>query len=185
MRGFVAVVSFVSRVAGVLAALLLLSAVLSVSHMVFVRYVLNQSTIWQTEYTSYAIVAATFLGAPWTLIVRGHVNVDLLPLAAGRRGRIIMEALSGLASLAFVVLLAYATWFFLYEAWEFSWRSETVWSVPLWMPVAPVVAGTVWLAVQYVAELVRLCLDGPSIGGGAHGVSRTELFDEITEGSAR
>lgn len=187
MRGFVAVVSFVSRVAGVVAALLLLSAVLSVSHMVFMRYVLRESTIWQTEYTSYAIVAATFLGAPWTLIVRGHVNVDLLPLAAGRRGRIVMEALSGLAALVFVVLLAYAAWFFLKEAWEFSWRSETVWSVPLWMPVAPVVAGTVLLAVQYVAELIRLILDGPTDGAGAHGVSRTELFDEIThtEGSAR
>ena len=187
MRGFVAVVSFVSRVAGVVAALLLLSAVLSVSHMVFVRYVLGHSTVWQTEYTSYAIVAATFLGAPWTLMVRGHVNVDLLPLAAGRRGQIVMEAMSGLAALLFVVLLAYAAWFFLQEAWEFSWRSESVWSVPLWMPVAPVAAGTIWLAVQYVAELIRLFLDGPSTGGGAHGVSRTELFDEITqaEGSAR
>lgn len=169
MRGFVAAVSLVSRITGVVAGVLLFTAVLSVSHMVFVRYVLGQSTVWQTEYTTYAIVAATFLGAPWTLLVRGHVNVDLLPLAAGRRGRIVLEALSSLAALVFVLLLAYSAWFFFDEAWTFSWRSETVWSVPLWMPVAPMFFGTALLALQYVAELVRLVMDGPA-GDDADGL---------------
>jgi TRAP-type C4-dicarboxylate transport system permease small subunit len=164
MRGFVAVVSLVSRIAGVVAGVLLFTAVLSVSHMVFVRYVLGQSTVWQTEYTTYAIVAATFLGAPWTLIVRGHVNVDLLPLAAGRRGRIVLEALSSLAALVFVTLLAYSAWFFFEEAWTNAWRSETVWSIPLWIPVAPMFVGTALLALQYVAELIRLVLVGPAGG---------------------
>ncbi|MGX1098828.1 TRAP transporter small permease subunit [Amorphus sp. MBR-141] len=164
MRGLVAVVSWLSRVAGVVAGVLLFTAVLSVSHMVFVRYVLGHSTVWQTEYTTYAIVAATFLGAPWTLMVRGHVNVDLLPLAAGRRGRIVLEALSGLAALVFVTLFAYSAWFFVEEAWVNSWRSETVWSVPLWMPVAPMFVGTALLALQYVAELIKLLLFGPDVG---------------------
>ena len=48
MRGFVAVVSLVSRIAGVVAGVLLFTAVLSFSHMVFVRYVLCQSTFWPT-----------------------------------------------------------------------------------------------------------------------------------------
>ena len=181
MRGFIAVVSAVSRGVGVIAALLLLTAVLSVSHMVFVRYVLNQSTVWQTEYTAYAIVAATFLGAPWTLIVRGHVNVDLLQIAAGRRLRIALEALSGLASLIFVVLLAYAAWYFLEEAWTNSWRSETVWSVPLWMPVAPMAIGTGLLALQYVAELLRLFIDEPPDEDPDGHPDRTTLFTDITK----
>lgn len=164
MRGFVAVVSLVSRITGVVAGVLLFTAVLSVSQMVFVRYVLGQSTVWQTEYTTYAIVAATFLGAPWTLMVRGHVNVDLLPLAAGPRGRIVLEALSSLAALVFVLLLAYSAWFFFEEAWTNAWRSETVWSVPLWIPVAPMFFGTAMLALQYVAELIRLLLPGPDSG---------------------
>ncbi len=161
MRGFVAVVSFMSRIAGVVAAVLLFTAVLSVSHMVFVRYALGHSTVWQTEYTTYAIVAATFLGAPWTLMVRGHVNVDLLPLAAGRRGRIVLETLSSLAALVFVLLLAYSAWFFVEEAWVNAWRTETVWSIPLWMPVAPMFVGTALLALQYVAELINLLVFGP------------------------
>ena len=58
MRSFIRAVSAVSRLLGVIGALLLLAAIFAVSHMVFVRYVLVQSTVWQTEYPAYAIFVA-------------------------------------------------------------------------------------------------------------------------------
>ncbi|MER0236886.1 TRAP transporter small permease [Fulvimarina sp. MAC8] len=182
MRAFISGVSAISRVLGVIAGLLLFSAVLSVTHMVFVRYVLNASTVWQTEYTIYAIVGATFLGAPWTLLVKGHVNVDLLQIAAGPRVRMILEIISGLASLTFAVLVAYAAYFYLHETIAFGWRSETVWAVPLWMPTLPMVVGLVWLAVQYIAEILRLVLDGPKESQGIV-AEQTKLFADTTENS--
>lgn len=160
MRSFIRVISAISSVLGVLAAALLFSAVLSVSHMVFVRYALGWSTVWQTEYTAYAIVAATFLGAPWVLIVKGHVNVDILQMAAAPPIRLAMQVLAALFSLVFVTLLAYAGWVHFEEAWSNGWTSETVWAVPLWMPLLPMPVGTVMLALQYVAEILRLILDG-------------------------
>ncbi|MBO0663411.1 TRAP transporter small permease [Jiella sp. MQZ9-1] len=160
MRLFIQAISAISRGLGLVAGLLLFSAVLSVSHMVFVRSVLGHSTVWQTEYTAYAIVAATFLGAPWVLIQRGHVNVDLLQLAAPAPMRLVLQILSALASLLFVGLLAYAGWYHFEEAWTNGWTSDTVWAVPLWMPLLPMPVGTVMLALQYVAEIMRLILDG-------------------------
>ena len=47
--------------------------------MVFVRYVLNQNTIWQTDFVTWSLVGATFIGSPYVLLTRGHVNVDVLP----------------------------------------------------------------------------------------------------------
>ncbi len=41
--------------------------------MVFVRAVLGQSSIWQTEFVTFSLVAATFIGAPYILLTRGHV----------------------------------------------------------------------------------------------------------------
>lgn len=176
MRLFITVISAISRGLGVLAAALLFSAVLSVSHMVFVRYALGWSTVWQTEYTTYAIVAATFLGAPWVLTVRGHVNVDILQIAAPAPVRLVMQMLAALASLLFVGLLAYAGWVHFEEAWSNGWTSETVWAVPLWMPLLPMPVGTVMLALQYVAEIIRLALDG------ADPVDHEPvLFPDITE----
>ena len=176
MRLFIRVISAISQGLGVLAAALLFSAVLSVSHMVFVRYALGWSTVWQTEYTAYAIVAATFLGAPWVLIVKGHVNVDIVQMAAAPPLRLAMQILAALFSLLFVALLAYAGWVHFEEAWSNDWTSETVWAVPLWMPLLPMPVGTVMLALQYVAEILRLFLDGADTVE-----PQPVLFSETTE----
>ena len=55
--------------------------------MVFIRYVLNDNTIWQTDFVTYSLVAATFIGAPYVLLTKGHVNVDVLPIYVGGRAR--------------------------------------------------------------------------------------------------
>ncbi len=57
--------------------------VVIVCQMVFVRFVLNDNTIWQTDFVTYSLVAATFIGSPFVLMTRGHVNVDVLPLYLG------------------------------------------------------------------------------------------------------
>ena len=78
MNAYVRIVSAASRVGGFVAIMLIAVAALIVSQMVFLRYVLNASTIWQTEFVIYALVAATFLGSPYVLLEKGHVNIDIL-----------------------------------------------------------------------------------------------------------
>ena len=72
---------------GYVAAALVAFAVVVVCEMVFVRFVLNQSTIWQTDLITYCITAATFIGSPYVLLTRGHVNVNVLPLHLSPRKR--------------------------------------------------------------------------------------------------
>jgi TRAP-type C4-dicarboxylate transport system permease small subunit len=55
--------------------------------MIFIRFVLNGSTVWQTEAVIYLMIAATLIGLPYVQRLRGHVNVDLLPLALPPRAR--------------------------------------------------------------------------------------------------
>lgn len=156
MKAFVRVVDAISRACGLVAIALLVSAVLVVCQMVFVRYVLGQSTVWQTEYVIYALVASTFIGSPYVLLLRGHVNVDLVPMALEGSARRALEAANGLLSLVFAALLAYAGWITFHEAWEGNWTTSTVWALPLWIPLLPLPLGVGLLALQYVAELVRL-----------------------------
>ena len=84
---YIRAVRWLSRMLGYAAAGLIGLGVLVVCHMVFTRYVLNQNTIWQTDFTTYCLVAATFIGSPYVLMTRGHVNVDVLPHYAGPRLR--------------------------------------------------------------------------------------------------
>ena len=53
-----------SEWSGVVAAALMIVSVFVVCQMIFVRAVLGESSIWQTEFVTFALLAATFVGAP-------------------------------------------------------------------------------------------------------------------------
>src|SRR5438046_7096373 len=93
--------------------------------MVFIRYVLNENTIWQTDFVTFSIVAATFIGSPYLLLSRGHVNVDVLPIYLGQEGRFRLALASMLMSLAFCAVMAVLTSEFCYEAWHNNCRAES------------------------------------------------------------
>ncbi len=160
MHAYIRTVSALSRACGLFSMALLASAVLVVSQMIFIRYVLNGSTIWQTEFVIYAIIAATLLGSPSVLIDKGHVGVDLLPEALHGRGRFVLRIISGVASLIFCIALAYSGWLYFHEALTRGWKTATVWALPLWIPLLPLPLGIGLLCLQYIAELMKLADPG-------------------------
>ena len=156
MSFYVRVVTMITRAAAVLALLLMAAAVLVVNEMVFMRYVLKASTIWQTEFVIFSLVAATFLGSPFVLLEKGHVNVDILIDAAPPRGALALQIVAGLIGLTFCALLAWSGWLYFHEAWAERWTTDTIWALPLWIPLLPLPTGIGLLCLQYVAELIKL-----------------------------
>jgi TRAP-type C4-dicarboxylate transport system permease small subunit len=138
--------------------------------MVFVRYVLNDNTIWQTDFVTYSLIAATFLGAPYVLMTKGHVNVDVLPIYVSDRARYWLALAAILVSLAFCLLMAVLTFNFWLESYENNWVSDTMWRARLWIPYAAMPVGLGLLSLQYVVDLMNL-LNGrePPFGIGAKG----------------
>lgn len=156
MQACVRVIRFVSQLCGFVAAGLIAVGVLVVCHMVFVRYALNHNTIWQTDLTTYCLIAATFIGSPYVLMTRGHVNVDVLPHYMGPRARWWLALFSGILTLAFSVVLAALTYRFWQEAWDNRWVSDTMWRARLWIPYASMPVGLSLLTLQSVADLIGL-----------------------------
>lgn len=156
MERLIRIVRTISLVCGVAAAGMIALGVFTVCHMVFVRYVLNQNSIWQTDLTTYLLIGATFIGSPYVLMTRGHVNVDVLPhyLAPGWRYRLAVFA--SLVSMAFCITLMVLTAQLWFEAWSRNWVSDTMWRTPLWMPYASMPLGLFVLALQYAADFVCL-----------------------------
>src|SRR5918995_2076489 len=134
MDAFIRGVRLLSQLCGIVAAALTALAVIVVCHMVFVRYVLNETTIWQTDFVTFSLVAATFIGAPYVLLTKGHVNVDVLPLYVGQRARWWLALVAIGISLGFALVMAVLTFQFWHEAWENNWRSESMWRARLWVP---------------------------------------------------
>lgn len=143
----------ISTLLGVAAAGLILLAVAVVCYMIFVRAVLGQSSIWQTEFATFAIVASTFLGAPYILLTRGHVNVDLLPLMLRTSRRRVLYLVGGVISLLFCGAFLYASIPWWYEAWTSGQTTASIWRAPLWVPYLAVPVGLAQLCLQMLTEM--------------------------------
>lgn len=156
MRSFTSIVAAVSKACGVFAALLVGAAILVVCQMVAMRYFLRASTVWQTEFVIYSLVASTFIGSPYVLLIKGHVNVDLLPHYLGRRGRYVLALIASVAGFAFCATLAWTGAEMFYEALAGGWTTDTVWALPLWIPYLSLPLGIGLLSLQYVADIIAL-----------------------------
>ncbi len=156
LNRFIRFVTVLSQMSGIVAAGLIASAVVVVCQMVFLRYVLNEHTIWQTDFVTYSLVAATFIGSPYVLLTRGHVNVDVLPIYLGDRSRYFLAVVAAMMSFAFCAIMTGLSWHFFYEAWSGNWVSDTMWRARLWIPYAAMPAGFFILSLQYVADIINL-----------------------------
>ncbi|MEO7941041.1 MAG: TRAP transporter small permease [Burkholderiaceae bacterium] len=145
-----------SRVFGVAAVGLMLVSIGVVCQMVFVRAVLGQSSIWQTEFVIFALVAATFIGAPYILLTRGHVAVDVVPLMLGMPARRVLCVLGNLVALVFCGFFLYAAVPWWYETWLSGQTTPSLWKARVWIPYLSVPVGLTLLCLQFLADTVMV-----------------------------
>jgi TRAP-type C4-dicarboxylate transport system permease small subunit len=153
---FIRQVRRISLLCGFVAAGLIAAGVAIVCEMVFVRYALKANTIWQTDFVTYCLIAATFIGSPFVLMTRGHVNVDVLPHYAGPRARRWLALFASALTLGFCVVIAVLTSLFWKEAWDNKWVSDTMWRARLWIPYLSMPIGLGLLTLQSIADLMAL-----------------------------
>ena len=156
MHSFIRWVHTASRVSGVLAALLIFVSLCVVCHMVFTRAVLGLSSIWQTEFVIFSLIAATFIGSPYIMLTRGHVNVDIIPLMSSHGTRMKLAWLAYALSLVFCVLFLYGSVHWWLGAWETNETTPSIWKARLWIPYASVPIGLFFLCLQLLADMLSL-----------------------------
>ncbi len=156
MKSFAELIRQASRISGMASVLLILVAVVVVCQMIFVRKVLGQSSIWQTEFVTFALIAATFLGAPYILLTRGHVAVDLVPMLLGHRARVVLALVASVAALGFCLLVLWNSLFWWHEAFAGGHVTSSMWRARLWIPYLAVPVGMGLLSLQYVCDIWAL-----------------------------
>ena len=144
----------ISTVCGVIAALMILVSVVITCQMIWMRFVLNESTIWQTEAVTYLMISATLIGLPYVQLLRGHVNVDLVPMMLSPRARKVLALFVLALSIAVISILAFHGYELFHTAWERNWRSESVWGVSMWIPYLALPLGFGLFVLQMIADLI-------------------------------
>ncbi len=101
------------------AGILLLLVTFFVSYGVILRYLHIKPPIWILQFTEYALLWITFLGAAWLLRKGGHIRIDTIITRLGPKTRGIIEVI--VALLGFVVCII-IVWFGTEKTLEFYER---------------------------------------------------------------
>ena len=156
MFEFIRFVHFLSKLCGVISTALIASAVLVTTQMVIVRYALKMSTVWQTEYVIFSLAAATFIGAPYVLMKKGHVNVDLIPYYLNQKGKNILAIVAAILALSFLAILFYSSVELTTHAWVKNIKTPTIWSFPMWKVYIFLPIGMGIMILQYLADILSI-----------------------------
>lgn len=156
MFTFIKITHSLSKICGVISTFLIASAVLVTTQMVIVRYLFKMSTVWQTEYVIFSLAAATFIGAPYVLMKKGHVNVDLIPYYLNQKGKNILAIIAAILSLLFLVVLFYSSVELTSHAWVKNLKTPTIWSFPLWKVYIFLPIGMGIMILQYLADILSI-----------------------------
>ncbi|HIP77539.1 MAG TPA: TRAP transporter small permease [Kiloniellaceae bacterium] len=152
-RSLFRVIGLISTLCGIAAAAMIFASVLITCQMIWMRFVMNASTIWQTEMVVYLMIAATMIGLPYVQRLRGHVNVDLLPMLLPPPARRALAACTLCLTIAVVGVVAFYGFELFHLAFERNWKSDTVWGVSLWIPYLAIPLGFGLFVVQLAADL--------------------------------
>lgn len=150
---WVAAVHAASRLLGVVAAALILLSIGVICQMVFIRAVLGESSIWQTEWVTFAIIAATFLGAPYILLTRGHVAVDVVPLMVSTPARHALHFIGMAVALVFCGFFLWASVPWWWDTFQSGQTTPSIWRPRAWIIYLPVPLGLALLCLQLLAEI--------------------------------
>jgi TRAP-type C4-dicarboxylate transport system permease small subunit len=156
MFAFIRFIHSLSKLCGIISTTLIASAVLVTTQMVIVRYLFKMSTVWQTEYVIFSLSAATFIGAPYVLMKKGHVNVDLIPYYLNQKGKNILAIVAAILALSFLAILFYSSVELTNHAWVKNIKTPTIWSFPMWKVYIFLPIGMGIMILQYLADILSV-----------------------------
>lgn len=161
------VVDLVTDVFAVLAAILPLLVALSVSYSVTLRYLHFEPPIWILQFTEYALLWITFLGAPWVLRMDGHVRIDTFVMMfrpGVRRALNLLVALAGTSVCLVIVWFGAEKTLDLYRRGIMDVKGISVPEYPLFV-IIPL--GSALLALQFGKNVFDQIKPKAREGGGA------------------
>jgi C4-dicarboxylate transporter DctQ subunit len=166
LRALDVFVHAVSRVCGLLSAILLVAAFAVIQGEIVLRFVFNAPTSWTHEVSEYAIVWIGLLGAGYALRQGRHLEIDVLVMrmpSGLRRG---LGIATDAVALAFCLYAAYRCVDFVKISYVMQATSATEIDVPMWIPYLILPFGFAVLALEFLARiLARLGLTGIAAAG--------------------
>ncbi len=156
INSYINLMRLVSMASGLISAGIIILAVMVICQMIFVRSILNESVVWQSAFVIYAIIVASFIGAPYVQREKGHINVDLAVIYANNRIKLWLFWVAYSLSLLFCAIIAYYSVKLTNEYYIEKAMTNSIWSIALWIPCSSMAIGFSVLTLQLVADMLAV-----------------------------
>lgn len=152
---FLRIIDTINEWVGPRVSFLVIFLTLVVAVDVFMRYFLNNSTSWGYETACWLMGGMALLGAGYTELKKGHVNVNILVDKFSPRVRAAFNVVTYFLSIMAIVPLVWmggeSTW----DSFVHNYRSESTWGPLIWPILLMVPIGVALLVLQMLANWVR------------------------------
>ncbi|WP_320171078.1 TRAP transporter small permease [Maridesulfovibrio sp.] len=118
---------------------------------IFLRSVLNTSTLVSSEYGGYALVFLILTGLAYTLRENGLIRINLLTSHFSENGKRVADIISGIIGVCITAFALKYTVMMVYETWDLEMTADTIAETPLWIPQLAIPIGLILLLLQLIA----------------------------------
>lgn len=155
---FCTLVDKLNNLTGKLVSFLIILINIIVLFEIVARYFFNHPTIWVNETSEMLFGAFFLLGGGYTLLHNHHVRIDILYNHVSDRSKDLLDLLSAIAILGYMILFTWTAGDSAYESILLHERSQSVWA-PYIFPIKLVVpiAGLLMI-LQALSQLAVLVL---------------------------
>lgn len=176
MKKIINIIDKISGFHGWLAGVMMIAALILVIGEVYMRTALDKTLYITDEYSGYLMATLTFCGMAYTLRERGHIRIMILPHFVKGRPHIIFNIICYLIGIVFCAALTYFTYEFFWDSVANESRSMHVSETYLAIPQFFMPLGSMIMALQFLAELLKSIA---LLRGDAEGLHIMEETDEL------
>jgi C4-dicarboxylate transporter DctQ subunit len=131
-----------------ISGIILLLLLIAVCFATVSRFLFNEPFSNLIDYATYSLVFVTFLGAPWLMSKRGHVNIDLLitlcPLKVQKYWNAVIDFVMVLISFA----VAFIATELVHDYYINGRVMQDIMMPPQWIVLLPIPLGCFFLGLQ-------------------------------------
>ncbi len=148
-------VDALNRLVGKFAMYLMFAMMLILLYASFSRSLLNSPVVWAVEMAQFTMAAYYLLGGGYSVILRGHVRMDVLYSTWTPRTRAIVDAFTSFFLLFYLGMLLYGGISSTAYSLEYGQKNYSAWAPPLSPIKIIMVVGIVLMVLQCVSRLIK------------------------------
>jgi len=155
IRAYVRFAEGLSRIIGILAMYIFVFLMGMLMYSSATRLFTGTSYIWVVEMAEFTMVSYYMLGGAYSVQLDSHVRMDLFYSRWSHRTRAIVDAVTILLVIAYIVMVIRGGIASTLYAWQYGQKNYSAWAPPLWPIKTIMVVGLVLMLLQLVATFFR------------------------------